>query len=354
MHYFVLKSGMQLFDLSLAYGLARMIQAGAEDMDIRLSDQGSHYLISAPSADKLNVRSFSSAIPESDDRWRWVFFSAQGKEKAKHMREGVRELLANKQLMLSLLKKHLQPVAVTVSSKKEADYVTLPQSLDPTAAKGTHFPVRTKTAYSEGGNVYVPREYWALASVGLASLADWRRGQWLLTLLAVPDRKGLDVSHAQDIREAFSKKWVNRVSVETCLAHAVVLLVRELTQRRTTQRQFRDRFSSLIFGAAVKTATQWKPSGGGVYPLEFLNNIADANPEIALELFNTWDKVFRVGNVKGNEPLAFALAEFITRPSLKSYEEYIRIHLRMNLGKQIHQLYKEQLLEEVTNYVQLN
>jgi hypothetical protein len=358
MQYYVLKSATELFDLSLAYGLAGIIKEGAEEEDeVRLSDNGMYYLVSGPPPDELELKKFKAAIPV-EENWRWVFF-AQGKERSVAMRNEVSQILGDKQKMSALLKRHLEPYPVSISDKKDKSSVTLPQSLEPSATKGTRSQVRNKNPYNEGGNVSVPDDYWALSSLGLALFADWkdwRRPRKLITLLPVPDLKGIDISHAKGIRESFSKfkLWVNRVSTEACLAHAAMLLVKEIAGKRINDSRLTDRFSSIVFASSVKTGTQWKPTGGGVYPLEFLNHLSDATPQNSLDLFDFWDKMFRTGSVKGNEPLALTLAEFITRPSLESYEEYVRVQLRMYLNKKTHRLYEEPLLEEVTKHVNLN
>lgn len=352
MQYYVLKSATELFDLSLAYGLAGIIKEGVEEEEeVQLSDLGMYYFISGPPPEELDLKKIKDAVPV-EEQWRWVFFSAQGKEKAGAMLKEVQQILGDKQKMSALLKRHLEPYPVSIFDKKDKSSVTLPQSLEPSATKGTRSQVRNKNPYNEGGNISISNDYWALSSLGLSLFADWRKPKELITLLPVPDSKGIDISHAKGIKESFFKLWVNRVSTEACLAHAAMLLVKEITERRISDSRFTDRFSSLVFASSVKTATQWKPAGGGRYPLEFLNSLAASKN--AIPLFEAWDSVFKAGNLKGNEPLALALAELITRPTVESYEEYVRVQLRMNLSKKTHRLYEEPLLEEVTKHVYIN
>jgi len=380
MHYFVLKSGTELFDLSLAYGLAGVIQAGAEDMDVRLSDQGSHYLISAPPPKKLNAMSFLG-ISTDAEMWKGVFFSEPPKSKEIALGK-VQAVVSNKQIMLELLNRHTEPFIIPISRSKSKNYETLTLALEPRAFKGTRFPVRAKTSYTEGSQIYVPQEFWAVAAVGLMRFAQnltWseskkRTGPWKhLTIIPLPDTKGVDVSNAGDIASSVASDFTNRASVNTCLAHNAVRLLIVLIQRKTGQDPFVSSFASLFFSSA-KGARKYKPLGSGCFPLEFLNNVADANPKIALELFKAWDEVFRVGTLVDYEPLAMALADFIARPSFETYERYVRIHLSTkveekkwwgrvkDLSERVLWLnpktkgltYPQSLIEEVTRYVNLN
>jgi len=148
-----------------------------------------------------------------------------------------------------------------------------------------------------------------------------------------------------------SVKTLHKAGWFTSLSQiAVNLVLEELEIEKGSK--FSPKFGSLIYGVMTKTGNQWKPLAGGIFPLDFLYQIADS--EFARDLLNKWRDLFnRTSFREGYENLASSLAEFIANPSLVNYERYIRLHLRNELSKDRIKfgVYEEKILKEVMDFV---
>ena len=118
--------------------------------------------------------------------------------------------------------------------------------------------------------------------------------------------------------------------------------------------KFAPKFGSLIYGVMMKTGNQWKPLTGGIFPLDFLHQIAKSSK--AKDVLHKWKYIFErtaPQHMKGYEDLPVTLAEFIANPSLSNYERYIKLHLRNELDKDRVKFggYEKKVLEEVIKNV---
>ena len=222
--------------------------------------------------------------------------------------------------------------------------------MDLSATKGYRVPVRTKVAYTEGSSIKVPSEDWALSALGASHFAIWS-GRKASLVSVIPKPEKIMIMHWQDIRNRIPRN-INRVSVIATLAHLATLLIRDIRNRKKSGDPFIDKFSSLIYGASVKTGTQWKPASGGLFPLDFLYDLIESNLEISGNVFEIWDHVFRIGNKKGREDLSLSLSEFIAYPTADNLENYLKIHLRYLLKEDVPiRAYPEECIKEVLRNV---
>ncbi|MFQ6120862.1 MAG: hypothetical protein ACE5KE_13395, partial [Methanosarcinales archaeon] len=218
---------------------------------------------------------------------------------------------------------------VEASSKGE----TLYQSMDLAATKGYRVPIRIKASYSDGSNIKVPIEHWALAALGGSHFSVWKGGKALVFIIPQPEK--VKIMHWRDIKNRIDQKNVSRVSTTATLAHIATLLTNDIRERKISGDPFIDRFSSLIYGAMIGTGNQWKPASGGIFPLDYLYSLMESDLELSGEIFEMWDHVFKIGNRKGYEDISLSLSEFIAYPTIDNLENYLKIHLRYLLEENI-------------------
>lgn len=118
--------------------------------------------------------------------------------------------------------------------------------------------------------------------------------------------------------------------------------------------KFAPKFASLLYGIMTKTGNQYKPLTGGIFPLDFLYQIAESIK--GEEALNKWKDIFeRTAYRKGYEGIPMALAEFIANPNLLNYERYIKLHLRNDLNDNRLKFgkYEYKILKEVMNFVRV-
>jgi hypothetical protein len=133
---------------------------------------------------------------------------------------------------------------------------------------------------------------------------------------------------------------------------AVNLVLEEI--RAGSGGKFAPKFGSLMYGIMSRTGNQWKPLTGGIFPLDFLHQIAESGD--VRDVLSKWRSIFEwTAFRKGYEDTPTVLAEFIANPSLINYERYIRLHLRNELDENRMKFgsYEKKILGEVMNYVRV-
>lgn len=356
MIYYVAKTGMEIFDLCRAYGLATMLDAvSPEEIRTVIRDSGSFYLIEQTGEkllpELLNESKWSQLF-DKDFRqrvWNQVFLTY--KEKWYQMVMKVKGTLNNN--FDNIVKMAKSPNYFPIISTSSGE--TLSGPLDPSVFKGLRG--RTRGDYSEG-QTKVDKESWALACLGGAISGRYKvqRGQgnkWdYFVIFPAPDR--VDLDNFRKIRETTAAVSLKYLSAQNAAAHFSVVLaqkMREMVAR--SQSQFFDKYSGLLYFSMVQTGQQFKPSTGGRLSLYPLMQLAYSGKQEIEDLFNVWNYIFKRGSVQGCEDLGLSLTEFIMHPNLDSYERHARILLRYILKGEIKSInvYTEKCIKEVIEYV---
>lgn len=356
MEYYVVKSGMQMYDLSRAYGLGLILQK-LSSSPAEVKDFGIYYLIEVQTKCNLQkVSSLAALLPQDSDRkWVYAFLTLNGKERVSGIKE-CEKLITDKRVISSILQKYMnvkQPEFF--DSKKVNETLTLYQSLDLSATKGFREKIRGRV-YREGNQLFIPKEDFLLSIIGHLNFTIWKwekKVEQLIMILFNPSVDGILIGTFSDARDITRKidELINthRSGILSTLCYAALSLAKEIS----LQEERRLRFSSLIFGVMVGFGKQRKPKpyGGGVYPLDFLHKIIETSKNAA-EIFDLWIDIFRKTNKPGYEELALYLSEFITYPSKNTLDRYLRSHLRMYLNKDIKpKLYEIEIIQEVLKNV---
>ncbi len=386
--YYVTKTEMEMFDVCRAYGLGilldSLIPEGAGDVMVK--DSGSHFVIESPVDPDHSSQGKSLLVDLKDESWSRVFLTNNDEAQRRGLIEELRSQVANRTSDLlgyfQLLnqwpfdikpEKQEQKSLCAVCSREKIVYKisgklycnkhkpklqTLPLSMDVAAAKGIRWLVRFKSdagssKYNEGENVKVHPFDWSTAALGQAHTALWKFfPKKMLTMVPKPGFEGVKIKNWRNIRTSFGQQSINFVGVTPALAHTAVLLARNIQQRKVSEDPFIDKFDAFVFASFFKTANQWKPSSAGLFPLEWLYQLAQHNPSVAGELLELWDKLFRNGNRQGLEDLALSLAEFIAAPSLDNFRRLTAVHLRHNLKNEISLLYNYEAIKEMISHVE--
>jgi hypothetical protein len=144
------------------------------------------------------------------------------------------------------------------------------------------------------------------------------------------------------------------LSMGTVAAHYAIHLASTICHHRTSLSVFADRYSALVVHTLSFAGQQWKASNGTFFPLEYPMRLIDNSPPISAEVYNLWNHVFRWGSIKGNERLALALAEFLSQPTLDTFEQFSRVHLKMTTVDEARRPfppYEEEWMKEVLHHV---
>jgi hypothetical protein len=366
MQYWILKSGMEIFDLARAYGLATLL-ADADEARLNppiILDDGHAYRIEMErerlSAEHLershiweerfHLRPRGEREQPLDPAWRRVFITTRGEGEIQAKVVKVKGIL-EKQAEATF--KQAQEGLVPSFDSGES----LPGGLEPSSFKG--LKGRTRGHYSEG-QTFVDELNWALACLGgaLAGRYVWQ-GADCFVVFPVPDRVSL--SNYLELREKTLPERLRYLSALNAAAHYALLLAKQMRTMATSQLAFSDRFSSLIYFSLLRTgAEQWKPTSAGRFNLEILQEMALApgeRPPIE-RTFQVWHSLFRRGSVQGNEDLAVAITEFIAHPTLETYKKHVRVLLR-HIAKGVKmqsesgewQVYDDESIKEAMSYV---
>lgn len=354
--YFLTKTGWQFFDVSRAYGLGIILDTLADDAVV--SDRGAFYYIRAKNNPDFNKIDTITTFLGNDQNWNWCLQTLTGKDKksGKGKREIKREevimFLTDKDNVMGLLEKFSKIRSPSTIGRGSE---TLYQSMELAATKGVRESILK--SYSEGSNVPIHKDDFCLSILGHLNfnvrkkLRENNRDKLLISVIPTPlNTKIGDVLEIYKmINEAV--KGVHRAGWFPSVAHIAVNLVFEEIEVKKGGK-FSPQFGSLIYGIMTKTGNQWKPFTGGIFPLDFLHQIAKSNE--AKTILNTWKKIFDwTAFRKGYEDIATALAEFIGNPTLTTYERYVKLYLRNELSKDRIKFgsYEKEILGEVISNV---
>jgi hypothetical protein len=352
-----MKSGLEIFDVARAYGLAALLSYADEEQAAQptIRDQGTAYLVELergrPSVKHLTAEGNSGWLEAFNTgdfgdplapQWNSLFVTDTAKFKERK-RQQVQRVLEER--LSDLIGQAREPLLVAIFDGGE----TLPGGLDPVAFKGLRG--RTRGQYTEG-QTKVDTLNWALGCLGaaLAGRFIYQRTAGSFVVYPVPELvKWWDF---REIRDETYGKRLSYLSVQNAAAHYSVVLAEHLRRRAASAGKAGPRYSNLLYFSLFKTGNQWKPGGAGRLNLRPLLGLALERPHEAARVFEVWEYLFRRGSARGNEDLAQAITEFIMHPTLESYERHVRVFARyIAQGTKAAFLYDEQALKEVTTLV---
>jgi hypothetical protein len=362
-----MKTGLPMFDTCRAYGLALIVERLAQKSDtvedVTITDMGTAYLINGPPTGELfqvDEEVAFDGLFTVNDSWCSTLLTTGRTPKAERLKpasqvnlqkkvQDVQKVIFNFRVWLKLIE---QPVTIELRTSSGKGFESLPGSLDVSASKGIR---RAKlNGYSEGEQLFVPEADWAISLFGNAHFvrSSWAGGDFA-SLLAMP--QFITMSDQHNLKSITEKQYLCSVSTSIVAAHYAIQLVAAIQQNRSNRSAYANRYSNLVVQTMTYSGNQWKPSTGTIFPLQYPMMLIESNLAVSDKIFDLWNHLFRWGGVKGNEALALTLAEFLGQPSLKTFEEHAKVHLRMTLTKEQRRKfspYQEEWIKEVLRYVQ--
>ncbi len=346
--YFLPKSGWEFFDVSRAYGLGIIVHTLSGEAIV--SDMGGFYLIESKRELNFDRIDQIHRFLGDDQVWDRTLVTI-GRKQRENTKKKVTEFLNDLKFIKDILdhSKELKPPAIIGSGSE-----TLYQSMELAATKGVRDMILLKKQYSEGSSIKVSTEDFILSALGHVNATVWKSSSKEL-IFTIPTPIKTKILHLQEIRKRVNDaiKGMHKAGWFSTIAQIAVNLVLEELKVKEGGK-FAPKFGSLIYGVMTKTGNQWKPLTGGIFPLDFLHQIAESS--VAKEVLNKWADIFeQTAFRKGYEDLPVALAEFIANPSLFNYERYIKFHLRNELDKNRIKFggYESSVLKEVVNIVRI-
>jgi hypothetical protein len=366
MPYYVMKTGLPMFDACRAYGLAltveRLAQAVYAVEDVTIADHGPFYLVNGPKADDLAAVSPTGLFDDLltlTDGWCGALLTTGRATKAERLkpasRSNLEKKIENVKHKILDFKTWLgdfeQPLSIELGASSGKEMESLPASLDVSASKGIRRVKRN--GYGEGEQLYAPLVQWAIGLLGGAHFIRWAwAGKDYAGLLATPQSVTMRGHH--NVKSIADSGYLCSTSTTTVAAHYAVRLANALSQRKSDQASYADRYAALIVQTMTYSGNQWKAQTGTIFPIEYLMRLVDSNLVMSAEVLNLWDHVFRWGSVKGNEMLALTLAEFLGQPSIEAFQQHAIVHLRMTItdgDRRPFPPYQEDWMKEVLRYV---
>ncbi len=347
MQYFVSKSGLEIFDMAKAYGLAACLYYGSDFESPIIYDCGSIYLLNHPAEMPVNVP--SSAEWEglfADENWINVFRTY--KQLWRGQVEKVRKFLSA--YFTRILKEFTQPNRLPKIYETKGE--TLPGPLDPTAFKGLR--AATKGMYGEG-QIKVDASDWALACLGAALCGKYipQRSvgnKWeYFVIYWMPQQ--VTFANFLEIRSKLRNARLQYLSIQNAAANQAILLAK-ITRQRAFPIKHVDHFSELVYFTMFQSGQQLKPSTSGKVNLSHLMKLALNPSSRAGNVLDIWDYLFRRGSTLGAEDLALAITGLVMHPGLDSFERHAKVFLRyLPEGVKGEFQYDEETLKEVITYV---
>lgn len=372
--YWVMKTGFAMLDVGHAYGLAellhRCLQWAEDESDVEVTDCGAFWLVTAPpvpvSAAGAEEIAEGLVVPLTAPRaeagseeekgpewflargWDYVCLTNQPADRAKAV---ARLRAALPGVVAALSAEPATPQApVAVADFYRPATITTPQGLETAAGKGSRAAARG--TYGEG-QFDIPEDLWAVSVVGAASVGTFlwpRQGQGYAAILPVPEH--IVYENHRAVRDTLrASGMLCPVSTTTALAHYAVRLAATEAQQRANHSGWRSTYSGVVYQGMVKTTQRPKPALGGLYPLDWLRRLVAHDLDAAISLCGTWDKLLALGGMRGMEPLALTLTEFLMDPRLEKIERHWRVHLRLFLAEKLRVLYPAIAIEGVMNCV---
>lgn len=351
--YYISKSGLYMYDLSRAYGLGYILNF-LSNCEVIVKDLGHHYSLEVnTNPDLNNVPKLSILIGEGL-RWDRVFLTLKRVQR-ENKRKELRDSLLSRDFVLGILNTFQELTEPRFLPSKSGNGETLLQSLELGATKGFREHTRLRS-YTEGTQVYIPKEDFILSVIGHLHFTIWKWSAGkAVSILLSPAVEGVNIGPSGSLKDLKDRVEQavrsHRAGVLATLANTAINLARKAYEMKMEGLLFIPKFSSLIYGVMVASGQQMKPYGGGIYPLDFPYKLIESTR--AGEIFDRWIEIFNITNIRaGYEDLAIYLAEFITYPSLETLERYLKTHLRFFLSKDIKvSIYEESIMEEVMQYV---
>lgn len=364
MLYYVMKSGLPMFDACRAYGLGMVIEqlsAVAEaDEDVLLTDVGHMYVISGP-----DVNSLTNTVPHGlfdnllvvERGWEKMLLTFKGSPLRTKKMATVQRILSRVEQLLTF---HAEPRMVQFTTSREKGE-TIPSVLEIAATQGLRG--HSSTSYIEKP-LCVNELHWVPGMLGGAHLIRWSnwgankndRSKQIIALLPSP-KKITFVSH-REIRAMADVGYPCRISTQTVAAHYAVMWILSSARFQASQSRYSDTYGVLIVQALSKTgegsSSTWKVQKGDLFPFSYLARLLEDDVHLASQLLNEWSRVFRWGSVKGYERLALTLAEFLEYPGIEMLEDHIKVLLRVTVideGRRPFPPYHEEWMQEVLKHV---
>ncbi len=368
MQFWITKSGLEIFDVARAYGLAAMLSYADEDQSSspEISDAGTAYRINfpngRPSAARLNgpdnsgwLDAFAPGVFGDPRGPQWNNILLTTRERQQSKKSG--KVSYPRKQKIEKVKAILERVAVGFSQGSGHEVLTpkigtgelLPGPLDPSAFKGLKHT--TRSDYDEN-ETSVDDVNWALGCLGgaLAGRFVYQRNAGYFVLYPVPE--SVQWTDFREVRQETYGERLNSLSVQNAAAHYSVVLAEHLRQRAASGSPSTPRYSTILYFSLFKTLGQWKPGTAGRLSLQPLLEMAVRRPNEAEGVFNVWRYLFRRGSVQGNEDLALAITDLIMHPTLRTYERHVRVFARyIARGTRLENQYSEQSLKEVMSLV---
>lgn len=357
MPYFVPKTGLEIFDLCRAYGLAVLLDyASPEGETPVINEAGSLYLIEHETVDVLKSRllenpAWHSLFEESPDDRTWSRIFLTDKQNWSEKVKRVKDILSED--TGKVIKNFQDPTNLPEISSNKGE--TLSGPLDPSAFKGLRG--RTRGDYTEG-QTKVDSHNWALACLGGAVSGRYKvqkaqGNKWdYFVIFPVPLR--IELNNFREIRSRTYAIGLKYLSIQNAAAHFSVILAEKMREMAAAKSQFTDRFSGVLYFSMFQSGQQYKPSTGGNLSLYPLMELALSGRNGASKVFEVWNYLFRKGSVQGCEDIAEAITQFIMAPSLESYEKHVKVFLKyISKPREIKSanLYDDKTLKEVIAYV---
>ncbi len=357
MRYYIAKTGLEIFDLCRAYGLAVLLDhASPEGEDPVINEAGYFYLIEHGTKEisqktLLSNTAWHSLFEESRDDRTWSRIFLTYKQKWFLQTKKVKEVLSKD--FNKIVEDFKDPAGLPSITHNKGE--TLPGPLDPSAFKG----LRGKTAsdYSEK-QLRVDAPNWALACLGgtIAGRYKIQKSQgnrWdYFVLFPVPQK--IEINNFRKIRASVYTTGLRYLSVQSAAAHFSILLAKQMHELAVSKSRFSDRFSDLFYFSMIQSGQQYKPSTGGNMSLYPLMDLALSGRPVVAKVFEVWNFLFRKGSVQGCDDLAEAITRFTMCPSVETYEKHAKVFLKYisQPGEIKHaNLYDHETLKEVIDYV---
>ncbi len=352
MEYYIVKSGMEMYDLSRAYGLGAIINILSNSKSV-VKDFGHYYLIENKGKIEMKNIKKLSVLASEDLSWWGPLGTNRGSKPQK--RKEMLSLLKNKKDISHILQKHS---IFQSTPSKERPNETLYGPMESCAFKGERKRKRLEK-YNEGEPFKISKHDFILSLIGHLNFTLWKFNKGItISVQLAPSVDGVWIGGSGDIKSIKNSidKIIKRLhpnGVLPTLSNIAVNLAKEVYHIKYEEKLFVPKFSSLIFNVTSGggPTSKPKPIKGGIYPLEFLYRLIDSTQKSG-EMIDQWISNFRLANKPGYEYLALYLSEFIVYPSEETLDRYFRIHLRTFLSKDIKpSLYENDIVQELMENV---
>lgn len=357
-HYFIVKTGLEIFDLCRTYGLAMLLDCVSPEGETPvINDAGGLYLIEHEATDLFPERLIAntgwlSLFEESPDDRTWSRIFLTDKQNWSKKVKKVKDILIEE--AEKIIKDFQNPKNLPEISSDKGE--TLSGPLEPSAFKGLRG--RTRGDYSEG-QTKVDNHNWALACLGGAVAGRYKvqkaqGNKWeYFVIFPVPQR--IELSNFREIRNSTYTIGIKKyLSIQMAAAHFSIMLAMKMRNMAASKSQFGDKFGGLFYFSMVQSGQQFKPSVGGNLSLHPLMMLAFSGTPVVAKVFEAWNYLFKKGSVQGCEDLAEAITEFIMSPSLETYENHVKVFLKyISKPREVKSanLYDDETLKEVIAYV---